>query len=209
VSQFNNMLSGVFPHEVLKNQFKDYLRPNDKISYEISKGSLIKLRKGWYTKQESLEQEEYLKFNAANLIYGPSYISLFSALEYWQLIPEIVRITESVTLKRMINVKTPIGTFKYRNVPENVFSLGIKPVRIGDLSFLIANPAKALCDIIWTTSNIQLRSQKEARTFLIEDLRIDEEELYRFDLETLNKCVERGRKKESLRQILKIIKGAE
>jgi len=203
------MLSGVFPHEVLKNQFNDYSRPNDKISYEISKGSLIKLRKGWYTKKESVEQELYLKFNAANLIYGPSYVSLFSALEYWQLIPEIVRITESATLKRKITIKTPIGTFKYRNIPENVFSLGIKPVRIGDLSFLIANPAKALCDIIWTTSNIQIRSQKEAKTFLIKDLRINEVEFYRFDLETLNRCVIGGKKKESLRQIIKIIKSVE
>ena len=151
----------------------------------------------------------YLKFNAANLIYGPSYISLFSALEYWQLIPEIVRITESATLKRKLTIKTPIGIFNYRNVTTNVFSIGLKPVRIGDLSFLIANPSKALCDIIWTTSNIQIRSLKEAKSFLIDDLRIEREEFYRFDLETLNECLKRGKKKESLRQIIKFIEGVE
>jgi len=203
------MLKGVFPHEVLKIQFNDYSRPNDKISYEVSKGLLIKLRKGWYTKKESVEQELYLKFNAANLIYGPSYISLFSALEYWQLIPEIVRITESATLKRKLTIKTPIGIFNYRNVTTNVFSIGLKPDRIGDLSFLIANPSKALCDIIWTTSNIQIRSLKEAKSFLIDDLRIEREEFYRFDLETLNECLKRGKKKESLRQIIKFIEGVE
>jgi hypothetical protein len=33
--------------------------------------------------------------------------------------------------------------------------------------------------------------------------------IYRFDLETLNECLKRGKKKESLRQIIKFIEGVE
>ena len=202
------MLSGVFSHEVLKTQFAGYRSINDKISYEIANGALVNLRKGWYTTKESLEKELYLHFNAANLIYGPSYISLYTALEYWQLIPEAVKIIESGTLKRSLTIKSPIGIFNYRNVPDQVFSIGLKSVKTDKLSFVIADQAKALCDVIWTTPGIILRSRKDVFKFLTEDLRIDEEDFSQFDVDTLEQCLSYGKKKELLRHLIKIVKNA-
>ncbi|NLR56985.1 hypothetical protein HGH93_02665 [Chitinophaga polysaccharea] len=44
---------------------------------------------------------------------------------------------------------------------------------------------KAVCDKIITTSGVNLRSIKQTRGFLIEDLRIDEEQLEKLDSQVI------------------------
>ena len=51
----------------------------------------------------------------ANLIYGPSSISLDYALYYYGLIPEHVRVVTSITPQRNKIFNTPIGQFTSRN----------------------------------------------------------------------------------------------
>ena len=85
----------------------------------------------------------------ANLIYGPSYISLDYALSYHGLIPERVETVTSVTLGRSRTFTTPYGMFSYRRLSQSRYAVGGLLAEHGDLSFLIASPEKALADKVW------------------------------------------------------------
>ena len=64
---------------------------------------------------------EYL----ANLIYGPSYISLDYALSLHGLIPERVETITSVTTRRSRHFDTPFGTFSYRMLNGRRYAVGV------------------------------------------------------------------------------------
>jgi len=72
-------------------------RPRDKISDLLKKGTIIRVKKGLYVFGEDNRKKPYSKEILANLIYGPSYISLDYALQYHGLIPERVEAVTSVT----------------------------------------------------------------------------------------------------------------
>ncbi|GAH77038.1 unnamed protein product, partial [marine sediment metagenome] len=63
---------------------------------------------------------------AANLIYQPSYISLHTALSFYNLIPEAVYTTTSITTKKTNLFNTHIGNFSYNTVKKAVFGFGHK-----------------------------------------------------------------------------------
>ncbi len=65
----------------------------------------------------------------ANLIYGPSYISLEYALQYWGLIPERVETVTSITGKRNKFFTTPLGNFSYRYLHKSKFIQGVLLVK--------------------------------------------------------------------------------
>jgi hypothetical protein len=44
---------------ILRNQFYDYARPNDKISYMLKKQELISLSKGFYVAKEAVSNNIY------------------------------------------------------------------------------------------------------------------------------------------------------
>lgn len=72
---------------------------------------------------------------------------------------------------------------------------------------LIASPEKAICDLIINTSGALLRSQRQAREFLVEDLRIDEIMLAEFNLNAICSWIENAPKKRSLTMLVKAISG--
>ncbi len=84
------------------------------------KGYLIKLRNGWYAFTGSLEAEADLYF-VANRLRSPSYVSLQSALRFYNWIPESVFLISSVTTAKPVEWGTPIGNFSYRSVRPKLF----------------------------------------------------------------------------------------
>ncbi|MCJ7715734.1 MAG: hypothetical protein MUO54_04345, partial [Anaerolineales bacterium] len=68
-----------------------------------SKKYIIKLRNGWYCLPDFLE-ENFSTWIIANLVHEPSYISLESALSYYNVIPEGVYMTTSVTTNRSLRI---------------------------------------------------------------------------------------------------------
>lgn len=192
--------------QVLLNILKDYKRPNDKISELIKSGELIPLKKGLYIAGVRTDLTAPEPFLIANHLWGPSYVSLESAMSYWGIIPERVYEVSSITIKSSKKYKTPIGRFSYRSIPAPYYSFGIKSIELatGQLA-LIASPEKALCDKIITTSGLSLRSPSQTRNFLLDDLRIDPQWLRKFNLKEMKSWIEDAPKKQSLRMLIKTL----
>jgi len=112
----------------------------------------------------------------------------------------------SATLKRAIRFKNVVGNFEYVTVPKNYYSIGITQRTVdNEYAYLLATPEKALCDTILATPNLRLQSVKAMRIYLEEDLRIDFDVLQNIDTDIIKQCIEIGRKKGELTQLLLFI----
>ena len=69
----------------------------------------------------------------------------------------------------------------------------------------MAIPEKALCDKIAKTAGITLRSQSSARDYVFGNLRMEEEDLAKFDLNAMLSWLENTPKRESLEMLIKMI----
>jgi hypothetical protein len=163
-----------FDYQTLLVALGDYTRPRDKISDLISKGIIIRVKKGLYVFGDGDRQTPYSTEVLANLIYGPSCISLDYALQHYGLIPERVEGVTSVTTGRSRNFSTPVGLFIYRMIPLRAFQIGMDRIEIGDgRAFLIATPEKALADKIYEDRGTGLHTQKELGDYLERNLRVE------------------------------------
>lgn len=193
-------------YATLTSVLNGYRSAKDKIASLEKSDQLIRLKKGLYVVAPKVSKSEISRELIANHLYGPSYISLESALSYYGLIPERVYNVRSVTTKRAKQYTTPLGEFDYRTVPENYFSIGIQQEETKSKSiFLIASPEKALCDMILITSGLRLQSVKAVKTYLEENLRIDLFEKKVWNTEIVRECIEKGKKKTELTQLLKLL----
>lgn len=128
----------------------------------------------------------------ANLLYGPSYISLEYALSYWGLIPEKVEEVTSMTNKRNKIFETPVGIFSYRYLENTKFSIGIEWIPDDTGPFLIAAKEKAICDRVALVKSLEINEMEE---FLESELRLDMDELTDLDIELVNEIQAVYRKK--------------
>jgi predicted transcriptional regulator of viral defense system len=163
-----------FDYQTLLDAVKGYAQPRKKISSLLAKGTIIRVKKGLYVFGESLRRRPYCRELLANLIYGPSYVSLEYALHYHGLTPERVETVTSVTCGRSRTFDTPVGMYSYRMIPLEAFCTGMDRVELDDgRSFLIATPEKALADRIVAERGAGITTQKELHGFLLVNLRID------------------------------------
>ena len=112
----------VFDYQVLSDALSDYRKPRDRITKLLESEVIIRIKKGLYCFSEDFRKEPVSREYLANLIYGPSYVSLDYALSYYGLIPERVNIVTSVTTKRSCDFHTPLGVFSYRMLGESRYS---------------------------------------------------------------------------------------
>ena len=193
--------------QILLAELKGYDRPFDKINDLVKKGLLIQLKRGLYLPGSELNMAPPEPFLIANHLYAPSYISVESALSYWGLIPEKVYEVTSCTTKQNKRFKTPCGNFTFINISVPYYSLGIERVALTKKqTVLLAIPEKALVDKIITTTGIILRSKKQVLEFLIEDLRIDEDNLKEFDLKMIIQWLPFCKKKKSIDLLIQTLK---
>jgi hypothetical protein len=186
----------------------DYQRPNDKISELIKSKALIAIRRGLYVTGPEMDLPTPAPFLIANHLRGPSYVSLESALSYWGMIPERIYETSSVTIKTSKLYKTPVGRFSYQQLKIPYYSYGIKNIEYSPKqTMLIASPEKALCDKVVLTPKIYLRSIKQTREFLMEDLRIDSEVLSTLDTQMMELWTKNAPKESSLKMLIKTLIG--
>ena len=155
---------------------------NQKINLECKNGKLTRIKRGLYS-DDLLGDIEVI----ANLCYAPSYISFEYALSYYGLIPEYVStLTSAIYGKKNNKVyKLENAIFEYNSIPNKVFSKGIllKENQKG-LNYKIASKEKALCDMLYL--KYPVRSIKDLKYLLFEDLRIDEDELFSLDKDFIN-----------------------
>jgi len=109
-----NVEGEVFDYQVLLNALAGYRKPRDKITRLLASGAVVRVKKGLYCFGEAFRKEPLSREYLANLIYGPSYVSLEYALSHHGLIPERVETVTSMTTRRSRHFDTPFGTFSYR-----------------------------------------------------------------------------------------------
>jgi hypothetical protein len=160
-----------------------YAAPVKKIHDLKKAGVLIGVKKGLYVLAPDHAPEPFRKETLANLIYGPSCVSLESALSFYGLLSERVETLTSVTPKRDKSFTTPVGTFTYRYLALEKYREEIDLVWLDvQHPVLMATPEKALADYILLNKVRSLKTIEDARIFLEQDLRLDLESERRFDI---------------------------
>ena len=112
-----------FDYQALMSALSQYASPRDKVTALLRSGVIIRIKKGLYIFGRDYRREPFCRELLANLIYGPSYVSLEYALSYYGMIPERVETITSITSGRARSFVTPVGQFTYR--PTSHFSTGI------------------------------------------------------------------------------------
>lgn len=107
---------------------------------------LIRIKRNFYMLYETwnrLERTE--KFQIANLIQVPSYISLMSAMDYYQVTTQLQQdYIESIALKRTKEIEIKKNIFNYTKIKPNLY-FGFERKE----GFFMATPEKAFLDAIY------------------------------------------------------------
>jgi predicted transcriptional regulator of viral defense system len=166
------------------------------LSYWQEHGYIIAFAGGYYVLANRSFNESYL-FMAANKLYQPSYISLESALAYYQVIPESVLSITSISSRKTKQYNTDWGVFSYRSVkPQYIF--GYQVVEISQrIKYSIASIEKAVLDYLYLNADIHaiaafegLRWNKNQLQFLNDSLEF-QEYLTIFESKALRRRVEK------------------
>jgi hypothetical protein len=139
----------------------------------LASGEIVRINRGLYALANKYLRSKIDPMALAQRIYGPSYISLETALSRHGWIPEAVYTISSASIDRAREFDTPLGRFSFTRIPQETFYAAVDRIEIdrGD-SFLLASPLKALADYVyahkcdWTSARP-----------VIESLRVDESSL--------------------------------
>ena len=161
-------------------ELKDYVNPTAKIRRLVADGELVPLIRGLYETDRNISGH-YL----APIIYGPSYLSFEFALAYYSLSPEAVYnfTCASFEKRKVKQYTTSFGTYTYRDIPSNVYPIGLNLHAEHGYGFIMASPEKAICDELYKISPV--RNMRELEYLLFEDLRVDQEGFFRLNLTDL------------------------
>lgn len=120
----------------------------------VTKGYIVQLRNGVYAFKEWIKSPNS-NFIASCVMYRPSYITGYSALAYYGMIPEFVAQTTCATTLKTCSFTNELGTFVYRHLKFELFC-GYMPVKgSSQRSFFMASPEKALLDLLYLNPSIK------------------------------------------------------
>ncbi|MEK7623343.1 MAG: hypothetical protein AAB408_01570, partial [Patescibacteria group bacterium] len=143
------------------------------ISQSLKSKEFISLKNGLYVSAEFYHKNKgdiSYSFYLANILRTPSYVSSWTALQYYNLATEAIHTLTSVTPKATRSYATKAGNFSYQSIQRELFS-DFSSVK-GTFDFFIASPAKALFDLLYFKTR-QFRGVRFAQIkALIEELRI-------------------------------------
>ena len=185
----NCAITEEFDYNFIRCALSAYKNPRVKINDLLKKGQIIRVKKGLYVFGPKLAREPYSKETLANLIYGPSYISLEYALSFYGIIPERVETITSITNKRKKLFETPVGIFSYRYIHPSVYSYGISLYKMDkNHSILIASKEKALADMLYFSD--KMTSEMQIKEYFFENLRLTKKDILTFNLKDIKKLAE-------------------
>lgn len=118
------------------------------------KGYIEKIRNGYYRLTSRPVLGDADLFFIANRIYQPSYVSLESALRWYDFIPEGVFTVTSISTRKTQTFKTPEGVFSYKSIRSDLF-FGYRLEELNDFRFKMADPAKALLDFLYLHPHLE------------------------------------------------------
>jgi len=158
------------------------------------KGLLVKLRQSFYAFPEYKSQPNY-GFFVSNYIYKPSYISLHTALAFYDIIPEAVTQITAVSALKTAAFENLFGSFSYMKMkPELIFGYNILP--FNNRSIHIAQPEKAILDFLYLypfyDTESEIASLRFDEDFVCNELDVEKLSLYlgKFNNKKLAKRVE-------------------
>jgi hypothetical protein len=135
----------------------------------------------------------------AQRMYGPSYISLETALSYHDWIPEAVHAITSVSSARSREYDTPLGRFSFTHVPQQTLYVQVARVqKESGESFLLAEPIKALADYVYVH-----RCRWDSAQPVVQSLRVDRAMLSNVDPSALEELQSNYRS----RRVRRFLKG--
>lgn len=142
-----------------------------------ARGEIQMIAPGYYIFSDSKLDEPRL-FEIANRIYEPSYISLETALSYYELIPETVFAITSVGTRKTRCINSPIGRFIFHSIsPPRFFGYSVSNYEEGH-KFLMVDMEKALLDTLYFHPH--LIEEEDFRS-----LRLDPERVKKLDLDKM------------------------
>lgn len=128
----------------------------------VRKGTLIRLKKNLYISTDAFKHlSEKDIYGVANILQVPSYISLTSALSFYNCTTQQLRnVVESIALKRTKNIIIRNLKFTYSLVKKNLYN-GFDRI---DTHF-IATPEKAFVDALYLTAMQKYNADFDAINF--------------------------------------------
>jgi predicted transcriptional regulator of viral defense system len=166
----------------------------------VSAGRLYQLRRGLYALAPPFQKRRPDPFLLANRLVRGSYVSLHSALAHYNLIPEYVPLTTSVTTGRPGLWDTPLGRYDYRHLRKDLLTGYRRTALADDQEAFLATPEKALLDLIYLTPDAD-------NPDYLQELRL--QHLDRLDLAELHRQAEEMGKPKLLRAAERIERLAE
>lgn len=118
------------------------------LSRWVKQGKLIKLRNGYYSFPEYLNENSSQMY-IANRIYKPSCISLQTALSFYGIIPESIINVTSITTLKTVEFENSFGTFSYKTIQPKLFFGYMQKPFLKNMTFLLADPEKAILDLLY------------------------------------------------------------
>lgn len=165
----------------------------------IANGEIIHIRRGLYCLAPKYQKKSINPYALAQRVYGPSYISLESALSWHGWIPEAVYTVTSASFQKAKEFNTPLGVFSYNRIPQKLFYAGVE--RLADEAgniFFMAKPMKALSDYVYVHKKKWMGLKP-----VVESLRVEKEEFASITATELNFLTENYLS----RRVQKFIKG--
>lgn len=206
----NRQLSeiGIIPvtTSIIESLYPELKSANKKVTWLEKQGCIIRLKRGLYVVNPEHSGKTLSSELIANHLYTPSYISMSTALRYYGLIPEAVYVNQSMTVKHSRSFQTPVGSYDYKYISREAFSIGVRSMHMGDYAFLIASPEKALCDLIANSPKVNLRYMKDVEIYLEQDIRMDMDEFYKMDETIFEDYIKVGKKADSISILLKLLR---
>ena len=191
---------------IIESLYPELKSANKKVTWLEKQGVIIRLKRGLYVINPEYSGKTLSSELIANHLYTPSYISMSTALRYYGLIPEAVYVHQSMTVKHSRSFQTPVGSYDYKYISREAFSIGVRSMHKGDYAFLIASPEKALCDLIANSSKVNLRYMKDVEIYLEQDIRMDMDEFYKMDETIFKDYIKVGKKADSISRLLKFMR---
>jgi hypothetical protein len=128
----------------------------------VKKGLLLRIKRDLYIPPQKFNylKEEDL-FSIASILQTPSYISLTSALSYYNLTTQQTqKYIESIGIRRTITLAVKDAQFHFMRINKNLYC-GFERIE----NFFIAMPEKALADSIYLSALGKYNSDFDAIDF--------------------------------------------
>jgi hypothetical protein len=175
-------VSGVFTRlEIASWLGGSVARQHGLLNRALRAGEVVHIHRNLYCLATKYLDRRIDSLALAQRMYGPSYISLESALSYHGWIPEAVQAITSVSSARSREYDTPLGRFSFTHVPQQTLYTQVARVqRESGESFLLAEPIKALVDYVYVH-----HCDWDSAQPVVQSLRVDPAMLSSVDLSAL------------------------